>query len=198
MAQPAARNRVELPDPLDPSDDVAVGNGDADALISRLAGDAVERMLSSDSLEPIAPEMRSEATPASRLNPVQELTSQLDTFFDELRQRQEEAAAVVDAIPEANPLEINEQERVALDSLDENGEQPVESTEPPAPPPPRDLIAQYESKKSTPWLLRPLDRGGAVVEGMSPLVRGLVNISVVVSFLAACAALVYVLILRAA
>ena len=190
MAQPASRNaRVDLPDPLDPSDDVPVGVGNGDALISRLAGDAVDRMLSSDSLEPIAPEMQSEAT--SRLNPVQELTSQLDTFFEELRQRQEEAAAVVDAIPEANPLEVDEQERTALDFPVEES---VENSEPPAP---RDLIAQYEAKKPTPWLLRPIDRGGAVVEGMSPLVRGLVNVSVVVSFLAACAALVYVLILRA-
>jgi hypothetical protein len=71
---------------------------------------------------------------------VQELTSQLDTFFEELRQRQAEAAAVVDAIPEASPLEIDEQERTALDFP---AEEPAENSEPPAP---RDLIASTKRR----------------------------------------------------
>lgn len=196
-AQPAARSAVDLPDPLDSSQDTSLGNGED--LLSQLAGDAVARMLSSDSLEPIdaEPGEISTAPPPPPLNPVQELTSQLDTFFEELRQRQVEAVAVVDAIPEANPLEINDQERAALDApqATDQGPPPLPSTEPATP---KDLIAQYESKKPTPWLMRPLDRGAAVVESMSPLMRGIVNMAVVASFLAALAALAYVLILRAA
>jgi hypothetical protein len=185
-APQSAGNPLDFPDPLDESDERSLTVSSED-LLSQLADDAVDRMLSSDSLEPITDER---AAPAPVLNPVQELTSQLDTFFEELRQRQEEAAAVVDAIPEANPLEIDEQERAALDS-------PVEDTSsPPDPATPKDLIAQYESKKPTPWLMRPFDRGAAAMEAMSPLLRGIINVSVVASFLAACAALVWVLILR--
>jgi hypothetical protein len=197
QGQPAAHNRIardiDFPDPLDSSDEAEVGDGED--LLSQLAGDEVDRMMSSDSLEPISSDEA--AGRAARLNPVQELTSQLDTFFEELRHRQEEAAAVVDQIPEANPIEINEQERAALDA---GGDEELagDIAAPEQPETPKDLIAHYESKKSTPLLLRPFDRGGAWIEGLSPLIRATVNLLVVVTFLAACAALAYVLMLRAA
>jgi hypothetical protein len=188
----AITGNVDLPDPLDSSDDSPIGN--SEDLLSQLAGDAVVRMLSSDSFEPIADEEPPELAPL--MNPVQELTSQLDTFFEELRQRQAEAAAVVDAIPEANPLSINEEERAALDAPT-TGLDDESTTTASEPSTPKDLIAQYETKKPTPLLLRPFDRGGAVIESLSPLMRGMVNVIVVAGFLAACAALTYVLILRA-
>src|SRR5439155_2826502 len=101
MGQPASD--IDLPDPLESSEDHRVGN--SEDLLSQLAGDAVNRMMAENAVDP----------PPPRLNPVQELTSQLDTFFEELRQRQAETAAAVDAIPDANPIEINDAERAALD-----------------------------------------------------------------------------------
>jgi hypothetical protein len=166
---------VDLPDPLDSSEDQPVGN--SEDLLSQLAGDAVDRMMAGEPAQP--------AEPQPQLNPVQELTSQLDTFFEELRERQAEAAAAIDAIPEANPIEINDQERAALDASDE----PAEETRP------KDLITSYESKKPTPLLLRPLDRWGARVESLSPVARFVISMTALLSFIAACAALAYVLIM---
>ena len=174
---------VDLPDPLESAENAPAGDGED--LLSQLAGDAVNRMMGDENAGAGA-----FATPKPLLNPVQELTSQLDTFFEELRQRQAEAAAVVDSIPEANPIAINDQERAALDAPE------LDDSAAPEPAPPRDLIAQYESKKPTPLLLRPFDRGGAVVERLSPFARFLVSATALLSFLAAAAALVYVLILR--
>ena len=119
---------------------------------------------------------------------MQELTSQLDTFFEELRQRQAETVAVVDAIPEAQPIEINQAERAALDAGDESDQ--------PEPSPPRELFPSYESKKQTPLLFRPLEHGGRLVESLSPTARVVISLTSLLSFLAACAALAYVLILR--
>jgi len=167
---------IDMPDPLESSEDHRVGN--SEDLLSQLAGDAVNRMMAENAVDP----------PPSRLNPVQELTSQLDTFFEELRQRQAETAAAVDAIPDANPIEINDAERAALDA---GGE--WEASE---PPPPRELFPSYESKRPTPWLLRPLAGGGRLVETLSPAARAVISVTSILSFLAACAALGYVLILR--
>ena len=196
---PPARVAVDLPDPLDSSE---APQGDGEDLMSELAGDAVNRMMSDDSLEPIRDDELADAPPGiAVLNPVQELTSQLDTFFEELRVRQEEVAAAIDAIPEANPIGIDDLERAALDAPTTTTGDDTEaaSSLPPIEPKattPRDLIAQYESKKTTPWLLRPFDRGGAVVERLSPVARFFLSATAVLSFLSACAALVYVLMLR--
>jgi hypothetical protein len=48
------------------------------------------------------------------------------------------------------------------------------------------------------WYARPLHWCGGMIESLSPGARILVNLTAILSFLAACAVLVYVLILRQA
>jgi len=170
---------IDLPDPLD--SDQGQPAGDNEDLLSQLAGDAVNRMMDGGPPDP-AP---ADPADAARLNPVQELTSQLDTFFEELRQRQAEAAAVVDAIPEANPIIIDSEERAALEAADESDGV--------APPPRRDLL---DTHKPVPAITRPLHWCGGLIESLAPAARGVINVTAILSFLAACAALAYVLMLR--
>ena len=73
MAPQPALDPVDLPDPLDVSaQDTPPPHVGGDDLLSRLAGDAVDRMLSSDSREPIvADESEVELAPISPgMNPV--------------------------------------------------------------------------------------------------------------------------------
>jgi len=165
---------VDLPDPLENAEDQPLGDGED--LLSQLAGDAVNRMMA----DPVA------EAPGIVLNPVQELTSQLDTFFEELRQRQDQAVAVVDAIPEAEPIRIDEQERAALDA-------PADSQDTASP---HALFDPVEPHGPANWTGRLADRVSAPIESLSPASRALISATAIVSFLAACAALTYVLIVR--
>jgi hypothetical protein len=182
----AGDEEIDLPDPLDGPEEQPAG--DSADLLSQLAGDAVNRMMGDGPPDP-APAAE------SRLNPVQELTSQLDTFFEELRERQAEAAAVVDAIPEAQTIVIDPAERAALRAMDDINEtnemDEVEGT--PPPPPRRDLL---ETHKPVRAIARPLHWCGGLIESLSPGARGVINVTAILSFLAACAALAYVLMLR--
>jgi hypothetical protein len=179
---PAADDEIDLPDPLDAAADAPAGDGED--LLSQLAGDAVNRMMDGG---PAA------SSPDPRLNPVQELTSQLDTFFEELRQRQAEAAAVVDSIPEAQPIVINDDERAALNGINATDDADADGEVDAVPPPPRGLL---DSQKPVPVLTRPLHWCGGLIESLSPGSRALINVTAILSFLAACAALAYVLLLR--
>ena len=91
---------VDLPDPWDSPGDTIPGNrSDNEDLISRLAGDDVERLMG--------------GRPVSRAGPVQELTSQLDDFFEQLRQKQTETIQAL-ARQDQGALVIDEDERRAL------------------------------------------------------------------------------------
>src|SRR5207248_128746 len=130
----------------------------------QLADDAVDRMMND---EPPA-----EEPPAVVVNPVQALTSQLDTFFEELRQRQAEAAAVIDAIPEAEPISINDAERAALDA-------PSAEDDATALPSPRRLLDPIDEEGAATWRHRVADRVGAPIESLSPWARGLISVTAV-------------------
>jgi hypothetical protein len=168
---------VDLPDPFedygDAPGDALLGDGN-DELISRLAGDDVERLMGGH----------------ARVGPVQELTSQLDNFFEELRQRQTQTIQAL-ARQEQGGLVIDEAERQALvgdlggdlDRIDS----PLAMHQAFVDPDPRPA-----------WYARPLDWCGGMIESLSPGARIVVNITAVLSFLAACAVLAYVLILRQA
>ena len=168
---------VDLPDPWDTPGDTIPGN-ESDDLISRLAGDDVERLMG--------------GRPARvGAGPVQELTSQLDNFFEELRQRQTETIQAL-ARQEQGGLIINDAERQALvGDLDMDEASDIETT----------LAAHAGFVDPDPhpaWYARPIEWCGAMMESLSTPARITVNIVAVLSFLAACAALIYVIILRQA
>ena len=172
----------DLPDPWEgPGDTLPGDRNDSDELISRLAGDDVERLMG--------------GRPVGRAGPVEELTSQLDDFFEQLRQKQSETMqALARTEQQSGGLIINEAERQALvcdlgmDALDESDPVPMAGLSP---------HRMFLDPDPAPvWYLKPLDLCGGMIESLSPAVRILVNIAAVVSFLAAGAALVYVIILR--
>ena len=175
---------VDLPDPFDafgdtPGDTLPADRNDTEELISRLAGDDVERLMG--------------GRPVARAGPVQELTSQLDNFFEELRQRQTEsiqALARQEQGGQGGPI-VNEAERQALVGdfeMDEpSGVQTLS---------PHRMFLDPDPAPA--WYARPLHWCGGMIESLSPGARILVNLTAILSFLGACAVLVYVLILRQA
>lgn len=132
-----------------------------DELMSQLAGDAIERMMSNRAS-----------------GPVEQLTAQIGAFFEELQERHTVAAVV--SMEERRELEEE------LANIPEAT--PIEN--------PAALLAPVEAKPSV--LMRPFDYCGGIVEAMSPRVRLLVSATSVLSFVAGCAALTYVLLLRGA
>jgi hypothetical protein len=186
-------NAIDLPDPWDTStgDTIpgSVSGGENDEeLISRLAGDDVERLIGGRAL----PQQR------GGTGPVQELTSQLDQFFAELRQKQTEtiqALARQDEGGVSGGLVIDDAERQALvgDLQLDDPLPPSELQASPAISPHRLFI---DAEPAPAWYARPLHWGGGMIESLSPAARILVSLTAILSFLAAGAALVYVLILR--
>ena len=191
----------DLPDPWDTSTgDTLPGDRstDSDELISRLAGDDVERLMGGG--KPLPQRVVS--------SPVQELASQLDNFFTELRQKQTETMAALARQEEHQQqqggLIIDEAERRALVGdlqIDEAGSeiQHFDDHESAAAMSAEMSAAHrlfIDPDPAPAWYARPLDWCGGAIESLSPALRVLISLTAICTFLAACAALVYVLILR--
>jgi hypothetical protein len=174
MGQPA----LDFPDPMETRDDVPLAR--TEDLLSQLAGEEVDRLLS-DGPEGASP---------PRVGPVEELTAQLDTFFHELRQR--EATPPARAFAPEERVEIGEDERALLDPADfgsaDEDDEPAEM--------PRAMLRSMEIQKPPPTFLRPLNWFAGPIESLTPTSRAVVSVTAIFCFIAGCAAIAYVLMLR--
>lgn len=163
MAQPSVSSSHPLPGPDDavlPAPIERIPPAEVgDDLMSQLAGDAIERMMSNRGS-----------------GPVEQLTAQIGAFFEQLQERQTIAAVI-------SSEERRELEREILDIPEAR---PIED--------PAALFGLVERRPSA--LLRPLDWCGSVVESLSPRMRFMLSATSAMSFVAGCAAVVYVLMIR--
>jgi hypothetical protein len=178
----------DLADLLYAPDDVASASH-GDDLLSQLAGESIDRMISGE-FEPI-------------VNPVEKLTNQLDTFFEELQHRRlmksippaslasPEAIAITRQADDAEQFEISD-ERAAL-----NASASPDSGETASPARAMLLVAGDEIE-SEPAYLRLLDWMGAPIEALSTVGRVAASLAAVASFIAACGTLAWVITLRSA
>lgn len=172
----------EMPDPLNDSLHLPLDN--VEELLSRLADQEINRMIGPNGtrydLDPIQLEPVPEPPIASRATPVQEVTAQLDNFFDALRTRDSDAPP-----PES-------QELYAPPTA-------------PAPIPTEHFASEDGSRRA---LIAPIDEpplsfylrllawlNGPVLD-MSPRARVGVSVVSILSFIGSVSALVYVLTLR--
>ena len=209
---------ADLPDLLGDSRDVPMAS--ADDLLSEMVDNDVERLMSGE-FDPIVPGHKA----------VERLQHQIGKFLDEVRQREQTAAApaaprVAEAPKAAAPPKPPAAPRVPIaprtpapiekprvyedeagPSLDDlvgptheqliglhSGE--FEPTAARGPAESRALLAPVDVAANESALLKPLDWMSAPVAAMSGRSRVLVSMLAVTSFLAGCAALGYVLMLR--
>jgi hypothetical protein len=193
----------ELPDPLAPSRHDLLGGSEED-LLSRMAGDEVDRLLSADDLVPLLGH-----------GAVQEMKSQIGNFFDQLHQRERKPATpkpVTAPAPEVLPpatesfadpmqngtfepieerIEIEGAERMALHAEDIfDADDPSDISESS-----QALLAPVAQEIREPLYLKPLNWLSDPIASLSGGGRALVSTGAVVSFIGACAALAYVLVL---
>jgi hypothetical protein len=175
----------DLADLLYAPDDVASASH-GDDLLSQLAGESIDRMMSGE-FEPI-------------VNPVEKLTNQLDTFFEELQHRRlmksippaslasPQALAIARQADDAEQFEISD-ERVPADA---DASPDSGDTASPA----RAMLVGGDGLESEPAYLRLLDRMGAPIEALSTAGRVAASLAAVASFIAACGTLAWVITLR--
>jgi hypothetical protein len=220
MAQPLSPD--DLPDPLEPPRGDPLGGTEED-LLSQLVGDDIDRMLSADDL------------PLTGRGAVQELTSQLGTFFQELHKREQTkppapaapkkrpASAASSsasrrppelarpqpepsaAVPLEEQLEISHDEMQALRPDDVFGDDSTgddiageigHDVEPAdGPRPAHAVLAAVVPEEPEPLYLKPLNWISDPIASLSGGARALVNVTAVLSFVGACAAMAYVLVL---
>jgi hypothetical protein len=176
MGSPPGSSPVDLPDPLETSDDLTAGS--TEDLLSQLAGDQIDRLMSGQPRRAIDPDQSS--------GPVEQLTNQLDNFFEELLQREgqpvEAPAPRLQQLEEQDDLSPTQEE---LDSLHGIAFAPPRALFPPRPEP-----------APEPAYLRPLNWLSDPIESLPTGARWAVGIAAIVCFLAGCGALAYVLMLR--
>ena len=219
MAQPLSPD--DLPDPLEPPRGDPLGGTEED-LLSQLVGDDIDRMLSADDL------------PITGRGAVDELKSQLGTFFQELHKREQMKPAAPrptaakrppsaassssrrapelarpqpepsPAVPLEEQLEISRDEMQALrpddvfgDDLDDTAtDQPAHDVEPSdGPRPAHAVLAAVMPEEPEPLYLKPLNWLSDPIASLSGGARAAVSVTAVMSFLGACAAMAYVLVL---
>jgi len=219
MAQPLSPD--DLPDPLEPPRGDPLGGTEED-LLTQLVGDDIDRMLSADDL------------PLTGHGAVQELTSQLGTFFQELHRREQTKPAAPKppaskrpassassrrppelarpqpepsvAVPLEEQLEISHDEMQALRPDDVFGDEEeaddavagqaghdVEPSD--GPRPAHAVLAAVVPEEPEPLYLKPLNWLSDPIASLSSGARAAVSVTAVMSFVGACAAMAYVLIL---
>ena len=167
-------------------DDVASASH-GDDLLSQLAGESIDRMMSGE-FEPI-------------VNPVEKLTNQLDTFFEELQHRR-----LMKSIP---PASLASPQALAIAREGDDAEQfEISSDQAPldAGPPDtgdtaslaRAVLVGMDEFESEPAYLRAIDWMGAPVEALSTTGRVALSLAAMASFIAACGTLAWVIALRSA
>ena len=187
----------ELAELLYAPDDVTPAR-QGDDLLSQLAGESIDRMMSGE-FEPI-------------VNPVEKLTDQLDTFFEELQHRRHmksvapaslaSAAALPQTPAQPKPIaddraaddeaqfEVYPNESAALEAR--VARMAAESSSSPA----RAMLVGADDIEADPRYLRVLDWVAAPIEALSSAGRIAVGLTAVASFLAACGTLAWVMALR--
>lgn len=176
----------ELPDPLGPPGRDPL-NGSEEDLLSQMAGDEVDRLLSADDLVPLLGH-----------GAVQEMKSQIGEFFDQLHQRQRPAGPVPLAAELLEPHEVPPREDTqtiedqsnALRAADVFGPEDDELTESSSA-----LLGSAVEQAPEPFYLAPLNWLSDPIASLSAGGRALISTMAIMSFLSACAALAYVLIL---
>lgn len=190
----------DLADLLDPPEGLAPGK--AEELLSQMAGDSIDRMMSGE-FDPI-------------VNPVEELTNQLDTFFEQLQHRRQmksvapqalatDVAASPDAIRMCATLPLEQQFEPAEAAFEREtsaatGAQPFDhdlrSNGSETTGPARAMLVGFDEVADPPIYLKPLCWFAAPIEAMSSTARLAISLAAVASFLAACGTLSWVMILR--
>ncbi|MEA2734508.1 MAG: hypothetical protein QOE14_959 [Humisphaera sp.] len=194
----------DLPDPLGESHDIPMAS--ADDLLSEIVDDDVERLMSGE-YDPVHPAGKA----------VERLQQQIGSFLDEIRERERKTPPPPPTPklpptpqPHARARTVEKlllREEEIAPSLDDlvgptreelvglhSGE--FEPTAARGPAESRALLAPVDEAADEPIYLKPLDWMSAPIARMSGRTRIAVSMFAVMSFLAGCAALGYVLMLR--
>ena len=192
MGKKPGNSPLDLSDPLNRSHDAPqLDLGNADELISQLAGEEIDRLIhSDDDLTPVTdrelelmPTTR-EAALAAR-PPVEELAAQLDQVFDDIRRRAPEPPPVRIDMTTPEPITLPEPV-LAMRRMDEVEARELEHR--------RSLLDPIEETPSR--IVRWLSWLNAPVQQLSRGPRMAVSVVSLLSFAGSLAALFYVLMLR--
>jgi hypothetical protein len=176
---------LDFPDTLNKAPRLELGN--ADELISRLAGDEVERLISSD--DNIVPLTESELAVRGPEKPsVEELAAQLDEVFEQIRVGAPAPPPVRIDLSEPEPMTLPEPV-LAMRRYDE-----ADAQEPRELEYRRSLLEPIDDPP--PALFRALAWLNAPVMRLAPGSRVLVSAVSLLSFAGSLGALIYVLMLR--
>ena len=188
MGKPPSNPPLDFPDPLHDPPELDLGN--ADDLISQLAGEEVDRLMNSDDeLRPVTDE-ELEVRTIARSKPtqptVEELTAQLDQVFDDIARREPTPPPVRIDLSAPAPITLPEPV-LAMRRFDEpEARNDIE--------PRRSLLDPIEEKPAA--IIRGLMWLNAPVQQLSRGPRIAVSVVSLLSFAGSLAALIYVLMLR--
>jgi hypothetical protein len=195
MGKPSSpKASVNLPDSMHDTPQLELGN--ADELISQLAGDEIDRLISSDdNLTPLSEsDLALSAPPRAEKPSVDELAAQLDQVFEEIRTRAPSPPPVKIDLSQPEPITLPEPV-LAMRRYDEPDEREMRGGGDPGElAGRRSLLAPIE--ETPPAAVRMLAWINAPVMQLSRGPRVFVSAVSLVSFVGSVAALVYVLLLR--
>ncbi len=181
-----AKSSSHLLDSFDNTPQLPLGN--AEELISQLAGDEIDRLIGpGEQWQPhTAPRAASPAKPDDAES-VEQLTAQLDEVFEQIRRQELTPPPPVLDMTEPEPITLPEPV-LAMRRMDEAEAKEIESR--------RSLLESRSKRPPLPRILRPIAWLNGPVAQLSGRTKLAVSFVSLISLIGSVAALVYVLVIR--